>query len=438
VDIKGPLNALNNRFFHINYLKVIKVAKLMSLDVFGKMLPFILLPFYLKVLTQEEFGQYSLLFQMSIYTAGILSLGVENTWGKFFYDSLMIQDRGKILGTSYFLSFLILITFFILGFIGLYFFNFKAYLSNSGFNLPNGFILLLIPAIYAASITQLSQNFFMLSEKPRVYLMLNFLRIFLGCLLFFVLFKFFDNRGYFRFLLEAVMVFIVILPFTLFSISKFGLGISKRYLKLIVVTSFPFFLNTCAGLFYLLGDKILVQKELGNESLAIYNLCLYLLMPLGFFMVSFNQVWLPEFFKESNLQNNVLSLKAVSKKLFFLFSFGCIIIWLGLVFSIKIGLISISYADTIWIFPLVFIARLMDTLSSVFIGFFLKSNLMWEYMILQLVIGLLMILLNIIFIKQYGLISVVAIAALFGITRYLLIRYLIFAKFVKNIKSNIS
>jgi hypothetical protein len=156
-------------------------------------------------------------------------------------------------------------------------------------------------------------------------------------------------------------------------------------------------------------------------------------MPLGFFMVSFNQVWLPGFYKEANLQKNIASIQSVTKKLSLLFTIGGLVIWLRLFLSLKINLINASYAQTIWVFPFVFIGRLMDTLGSIFIGYFLKSNLMWRYIGLQFVSGFLMVLLNVLFIESFGLISVVVIAAIIGILRYLLIKYFIFQRHLEEV-----
>jgi O-antigen/teichoic acid export membrane protein len=405
--------------------------KLLSFDFLGKIIPFILFPIYLKIMSQEEFGQFSLFLQVGVACGSLMMLGTESVLGKFFFDTNPLYTKGQIMASILAISTSVLIFIFAVN--GIFQWAFPdSYLQLLTKNLLNfSSTWLIIFGIFISGFSILVQNYFMMLEKPLVFLKFNFLRITCGIILFFLIYKVAENKAVFRFSIESFTSFFVLFPLLILSIRKYDADVKISAIKSLIAEGVPFFSIALSALIYGLADKLIVFDKLGSDQLAIYNLCIYFILPLNFFMVSFNQLWLPRIYKESEISENVRRMVKTSRTLLLLFSLAGLGFWLLLFLLFKFALIPSGYQYAIVIFPIVFFARLFDTVGGMHVGVFLKYNQMWKYAFLNIITGVGILVANLSYIESFSLLGVTIIAAFFSILRYIGIK-LIFYYYISS------
>ena len=99
-----------------NYKESILLNRLfavLGIDILVKLSGFILLPVYLRLMTQDEYGLYNYLLSIILTFSLVLYFGLYIAISKFYHDSQDHRHRGNLLFTIYVLllaGLLILIT----------------------------------------------------------------------------------------------------------------------------------------------------------------------------------------------------------------------------------------------------------------------------------------------------------------------------------------
>jgi len=398
-----------------------RFIKIFSVDVLVKGLGFVLLPVYLNLMTQEEFGNYSYIFSIVGMMSFVFGVGQHVTLNRFYHSDeytrdVLIENIHIILLTS-FLFFGALLVFFKDSFVD---FFFKFIISDFIFySMVSLAILMSLNQIFMSFLYQ-SENIKMIQKKNIVdFSIINIFALFL--LYFFPLPK--DELRILAMLGSYALI--LILYYHLF-VKKHHFRFSNRALtfyKRGVKNGLPIALGSFSNFFIAFGDRFVIEKLLDNAALGIFSFAMVVIGILMLVFQSFQNVWLPYLFKEKNLD---ISFVRVYKIIF---------IFLGVSLAIGIGLyglvyilasyyIEYSYIESLeflWVLVLASFFQIAGMLMACFYQIFEKNHISVP---INITAGFINIYINYYFIDHFGLLGAALSTAiisfmLFGLHFYL-------------------
>ncbi len=405
-----------------------KFFKVFLWDVLSKGLDFLLLPIYLKILLPSEYGFYTFLLYIITTIAGVLKLGLDTSLSKMYYETEK-YDRGEMLFS---LNFIWILLFISLVSISLIFgvdkvlFEKLLSISDKDFLQVRYFIF----AYILFSLVQTTLNvFFVIDDSALLYQKYNFVRIVGGNLIVILLIIFYvrGNKAYFRVSLEPIIYLTSFLPLIIIFVKRMTLKINWNALKHAMKIGLPMVGTLVVGVIYNISDKYFLQKASGYEALAIYNLALYLTLPISLIFMSFNTVWLPQFFKEKSSLVNFKKSNNYLLQLSILYLFLLFLIEILLIIFLKLGLINNTYFSILLIFPVVFVAKIADSVLQMYNNFIIAWGRTIFNLLISIVFSVFTLSLNWIIIPIYGIYGVISVLICISF-----IRLTVFYLFVKR------
>jgi len=151
-------------------------AKVFSVDILVKLSNFILLPVYLKLMTQDAYGLYTYLLAIISVFALVMNFGLYIAQSKLYQDFQDEEERGSLLFTinvmlASFLSVCLLITYFTGLDYHLVAFLFKNKIDYSSYR--NSIFLAITVSVYSFMLF----NYFLTSQSIKHVQLYNFLRL---------------------------------------------------------------------------------------------------------------------------------------------------------------------------------------------------------------------------------------------------------------------
>ncbi len=401
-----------------------RFIKLFSIDLLIKGSAFLLLPLYLNLMTQEEFGNYSYMFSIVGMLSFVFGMGQHATLNRFYHSyeysrELVIENLHLILLTSVvFFCFILLV--FKVEFIFLFFkFEITNIIYYSMIFLA---ILLALNQIFMSFLYQ-SENIKMV-QKKNIY---DFLIINILALGFLYLLPF--PKDELRILAMIIGYLIVLSIFYRQLITKKNLKFtnrSKEFYKRGFKNGLPMAVGSFSNFFIAFGDRFVIEKLLDASALGIFSFAMVIIGILMLVFNSFQNVWLPYLFKEKNLD---ISFKRVYKiiSIFFIISILMGISFYVLIYIMTNYFIEYSYIkslDFLWLLVLAAFFQIAGMISAGFYQIFEKNHISVP---VNIVAGILNILMNYYFIDIYGLIgaaiSTVLISFILFIIHFSIVHY---------------
>ena len=352
-------NILVNRLFAV-----------LSIDILVKLAGIILLPVYLRLMTQDEYGLYGYLLSIIFTFSMVLNFGLYIPLSKYYHDFENEEDKGRLLFTIFCLLGVIL-TFVIFP---IYFFNWDFILVKFLFknqidysNYRGSVLLALVVCIGNFMLT----NFLFTSEKIKQLKQYNFLRII--CInSFSVLFLFIlKNRDKVRirlettYLVEAILFFCFIYIFIKEITPRFSLKIARSGLKL----ALPVMLSAVFGIVINFSDKFFLEKYGSFKEMSYYYLAVSCASVIPLIFASFQNAWLPLFLKEKDLMKNVAKTNKLMVRLFLIFVILSISIVIFVWAILSLGIIQIKYHEALYILPLLLTSQILSALTPLYTNY---------------------------------------------------------------------
>src|ERR1700748_231661 len=153
-----------------------RLVAVLSIDIFVKLSGIILLPIYLRLMTQDEYGLYGYLLSIIMTFSLVLNFGLYIPISKFYHDFEEKTEKGILLFTIASL----LLTILALGLIPIYYFGWDYYIVNVLFHNPINYEAYRIPvliSVLASIFNFMLTNFFYTSEKIKQLRNYNICRI---------------------------------------------------------------------------------------------------------------------------------------------------------------------------------------------------------------------------------------------------------------------
>ena len=399
-----------------------RFIKLFSIDILVKAGGFLLLPVYLNLMTQEEFGNYSYIFSIVGMWAFVFGMGQHATLNRFYHSSeytkdIVIENIHLILISSFifFVGVFVVFREFIIGLF------FKSGINNIlFFSILVLVMLIALNQIFMAFLYQAEKIYFVQKKNITEFLIINILAL---SILYVLPFPKDQLRVF-----AMVIGYILILGFFYrFFISKYHFKFTNKsfvFYKRAFKNGFPMAIGSFSNFFITFGDRFVIEKLLHKSSLGIFSFAMVIIGILMLIFTSFQNVWLPYLFKEKNLD---ISFHRVYR-IIFIFLGVSIVVGIGLyalVYILSNYFIEHSYIKTLdflWLLVLASFFQMAGMITAGFYQIYEKNHISVPINILA---GALNIYMNFYFIGYFGLLGAAISTALISFILFVLHFYLV-------------
>jgi len=421
------------KIYFTNWIKSIfksdffkKFAKVFSIDVLVRASGIILLPIYLRLMTQSEYGLFTYLNSIILTFATFLNFGIYIAQVKLYHEYKLKNREGELLYTIN----IILLLFLCVVLIPSYFlqldYTFIAFLFNNKIDYTsyrNFIYATIIVSVYSFMLF----NYLYTCEKIKQIQIYNILRlvlinIFCISVLYYLKIDSVKIRIAIGCIIEiAIMVFFM-RDYLRKMTPRFNFTIAKRAFKL----SFPTFLSLLFGVFCAFSDRFFLEKNYNFADMAIYNLSLTISNILSMIYNSLQNIWLPKLFKETDPIKAYENTKRLSKNILLIFFVLSVALIISFYIAIMMNLIEIKYKNVLLILPILLLSQIIQTVSSLFQNFFAYFEKLFIGMVLGIVVYIIGIIMNGILITNFGMlgaalslvfISIIMLVAAFSFTK---------------------
>jgi O-antigen/teichoic acid export membrane protein len=258
--------------YKYNHL-VKRFISVLSIDVAFRLSGIILLPVYLLLMTQGEYGIYNYILSIVTNVSVIICFGLYVSQAKYYNDATTQESKGKVI-FNIILAVSILTTFILLSLYAsgldylLIQFFFKNQINYSAYRWP------ILVAILVSAYTLMLTNFFIASEKIKKFRQFNITRLlFVNLLtiagLYFFAWDKIGGRLLYTYITEMVILCIFMIFYLKEMVPKIDWNIIIRSMKL----GIPVMISAVWGVMANYSDKYVLEKygletDLGQYYLA--------------------------------------------------------------------------------------------------------------------------------------------------------------------------
>jgi O-antigen/teichoic acid export membrane protein len=365
LDIKN--NALFTRFFSV-----------LGIDILVKASGFFLLPLFLRLMTQSEFGLYNYIISIVQTFSLVLNLGLYVAQSKLYHNYTVKEQKGQLLFTINITLFAVnvLMCVIILVF-GLDDWLVKNLFDNKAdYKFYKAFIMLaLLVSVFTFTLT----NYFYTTEKIKQVKGYNLCRIILiNTVSLLALFIIKENAVSIRLGFTYGVEFILLLVFSSYIIKEMVAVFNRDMMWKSLKLGIPIMVSAVFGIVVNFSDKFLLQRYGSLVDLSNYYLAFSFASIIPLIFSSVQNVWLPVFLQEKDVQRNFEKTKKLLSKLLFFFLILSLAVWVLFNLLLWIHVIPVKYDNVIWILPILLITQIFSSLTPIFsnyLVYFEKTSL---------------------------------------------------------------
>ncbi|GGB06305.1 hypothetical protein GCM10011511_32130 [Puia dinghuensis] len=405
-----------------------RLVTVLSLDILVKASAIVLLPVYLHLMTQEQYGIFNYTLSIAYSFSAILNLGLYIPQSKLYHDEQDPQQRGKLIYSINLLLLAGLLVFVLPA----YFFGLDHYAVRFLFRNPIHYdqyrpwiLLLTLTSLFAYMLS----NFFYTSEKIDSIKKYSLFRV-IGINSISILALYFLRARdpiELRFIAIGAVELILLLAFYGSYIGKMVRVIDWQLIMKCLKLALPVMLSAVFGIIINFGDKFFLEKHVSYAALSVYYLATACAGVIALLSTSLQNVWLPLFFKEKDLLNNLRKTRKLVGRLVWILVALSVAIMAGVMVCLQLNLIPKSYSEIVYLLPLLLAGQIVicvALLYSNYLVYFERTSLiLWS----GLGVSLTSTLLNMTLIpvwKAYGAATTLLVSnGCYLVIYYLIVRY---------------
>lgn len=365
-----------------------RLSTVLIVDILVRASNIVLLPVYLKLMTQDEYGIYNYLLSIIQSLSVILNFGLYVAQSKFYSDA-MTDERRKIVLFNIFFSVTVMMTIVLTP---LYLFGWDEPLISFLFSNNNNYqhyrwpiLMALVATVY----TVILSNFFVISERIKLFRNYNLIRLItvhavvLSCLFFFRT----DTvkvRLTYTYICEIAVMLGIFYFYFKDMLPKIDWKLIGNSFKL----GLPIMISAIWAASSNNSDKFFLEKFGTPKDLSSYYLAFSLANLLLMIATSIQNVWMPKFLKEKDLRKNIRQTNRLMIRIGLGLSGISVFIVLGLILVLKIGVISADYWPTVYILPILLIAQTVSSIATIYGNYFIYlSKTQWSLLTGAITLG---------------------------------------------------
>ncbi|HTI90993.1 MAG TPA: oligosaccharide flippase family protein [Puia sp.] len=413
-----------------------RLFAVLSIDILVKLSGMLLLPVYLRLMTQDEYGLYNYLISIILTFSLVFNFGLYIPLSKFYHDHIDAGERGELLFTIFVLLSLVLMGVLI----PVYLFHWDyrivkiLFKNDIGYDSYRWAILL---AMIASVCNFMLTNFFYTSEKIGNLKRYNIWRIICINVLNIGLLLLYRSKVSSVLIRLACTYLVEIVIFSVF-VRAYIREVRPVFRKETAVSSLrlalPVMISAVFGIVINFNDKFFLEKYTSFKDLSYYFLAVACasLIPLVF--TSFQNAWLPLFLKEKDLRKNIEKTKKLLIRLFLGFSALSVLMILFLKIVLVLGIIQSKYSETIYILPILLLSQIFSALVPLYTNYLIYFEKTYITSITGLALCAASIGLSLLLIPRFGVYGAATVSLASNLS-YLMIYYFIIKA---NLKKSLS
>ena len=415
-----------------NNVLVKNYAKVFSVDILVKLSSFILLPVYLKLMTQEAYGLYTYLLAIISSFSLVMNFGLYVAQSKLYQDFHEEEERGSLLYTINvmlltFLSISLVVTYFT-GFdyqiIALLFKNKIDYSSYR-----NSVFLAISVSVYSFMLF----NYFLTSQNIKHVQLYNILRlIFVNGIVISLLYFYKADSVMVRLKFTYLLEFCFLLAFGPFYIKTMKKKFNKAYAKKSLTLALPVMLSAVLGLVLNFSDRFFLEKYGTFKDLAVYNVGFALAGIIPMMFMTFQNIWLPHFFREKNLQTNKEKTFGVIIKIAVFFSLLSLLIIIAFKLLLIFQIIDMRYGNVLYLLPILLVTQIASAVTPLYSNYTILFEKTYISLFIGVPLSVVSIAVNLWLIPIYGLYGAAFSSFLVNFSYF--ISYFVIARYLINKK----
>lgn len=417
-QVKGFLKRYKDNVF----LK--RLSTVLIIDIFVKLSGFVLLPVFLRLMTQDEFGLYNYILSILNTFSLVLNFGLYIPLTKFYHDSKDPRERGKLLYT---LSVTLVITMCV-ALIPLYLLKIDYWFVKLLFQNPidyQSYRFVIFFSLLASIFSFMLINYFYSAERIGLIKKYNIARIIaINIVVVSALYFIPGDKANTRLIFTYAIEFILFCFFLRFLVKKFvphfDKGIAIKSLKM----GFPIMLSAIMGIVINFSDKFFLERYGDFKALSQYYLALSFAGIITVIFTSVQNAWLPIFMKEKDLKLNLAKTNQLFKRLFIVFTCIAIAIWLLFFTLFRTGIIPSKYGGVVYILPILLVTNIFASLTPIMGNYMIYFQKTYIVSVTGLFVCVVSLLSSYFFIRRWNIYGA-ALASLISSVSYLLIYYII-------------
>ena len=278
----------------------------------SKALLYLCTPFYTRILSKTEYGQYSNFISWQSILTALFTLDLSSSVAIAYFE---YKNKKKF---DCFISSIsigsIIIPMFFCGIILIF-----PYELLEALNMQRDHLLLLLLVLCFGN----TLGIFQAEQRTKIkYKLSSVLTLFASCgsvVLTIILASSIKDK-LMGVLLGNILINIVINICLLFVILKRSFICKWEYIKFSLCIAIPLVPHVLAGTILGSSDKIMINRMCGSEKTALYNLVYTVSMIITMFASSINKAWVPWFFEKMSIGDDK-AIKAAVRKIFPVMSF---------------------------------------------------------------------------------------------------------------------
>ncbi|WP_343854500.1 oligosaccharide flippase family protein [Algoriphagus jejuensis] len=381
--------------------KLIKDGSLYTLSGFiSRGISLILLPFYVRFLTQEEYGLLDLILLLVNFVNITFSLELTQAIARFLPSFRFFKPKVHLISTSLWIL------------VGSYSFFFLSYMLFKEFIISNVFQVALDDSTYCLIGVYVVLNGLFLFFQNNLRWDLQSFKFSINSLIytffnvaFVVLFLFNMNLGINGVLVANIIASIVAVTASFISHRKYyTFFISRKYARKLIYFSFPLIFSSVSVYLSLYIDRIIINQYLGLSELAIFGVSYRFASLVGLITLGFSSALTPLIYNSPYAFNT----KNTLAKLFYFFLLGSFLfLFFITLFATDILLIftTVEYVSAKYIMPVVTASVIFSSLYIFFPGLTLEGRTK-ILAVINTVAAALNLILCLILVKKYGVFGV--------------------------------
>jgi O-antigen/teichoic acid export membrane protein len=354
-----------------------RMLTFLSMDILARISGFLLLPIYLRLMTQEEYGLYNYILNVVNSFSVVLNFGLYVSQSKYYSDAHQSDKRRVVLFNILFLMTALLAVVIVPVYVFGGDYNLVRFLFKGDFGYPRlrgAMVLATVVTVY----TVILSNYFVTAEKADLFRKYNLFRlvvinsVVLACLYYFKSEKI-HVRLLYTYLCELLALLVFFFYYTREMIPKLDFRLMKGFLKL----GTPVMFTAIWGMISNYSDKFFLEKFGTAKDLSYYYMAFSISNVLYVICMAVHNSWLPTFLKEKDVHANLRK----TNKILYLMGGGLLILgvflMVGLYVALHTGIISVKYTPALYVLPFLIVSQViggMVLLSSNFMVYFEKTH----------------------------------------------------------------
>jgi len=383
-------------------------------NVFPQIVNFILLPFYSRVLSTEDYGIIATV-EMYTYILGIfMCLCLDRAAQRLFFDSENVDYRKKVLST-FFWS-IVLISILLTG--GIFLLGEQKILStNMNFYpyLATGVIISLLN-----SFSQLTTIYFQLIEKPKAFVTIKLLRFFINTAFVLCTLLFVSANAEYKLLADAYALLIMLPIYLYIAYKYFGFEFDFKILKQGIVFSVPLIPTLIVAWVLGLSNRYFIDMYMGLADVGLFSMAFKIASVVGILSGSIAAAFSPMFYRIANKEGDTsASLRNISVQIIYIMIFAAFTITIFVPEVVSWFLDEKYHGIEIFINLLMFSNLLISLMSVTTVLYIMQSKNTYFNLYAGLIASIFSLIINYALIPVYGLYGAVMANVISSVILYL-------------------